>query len=52
MEEEVKDRIKRCGFKQKYIAGKIGITPNYLSMCLTGSRKLSDEKLNQLKKLL
>lgn len=52
MEEEVKERIKNCGLKQKYIAGKIGITPNYLSMCLLGTRKLSKKKLNQLKELL
>ena len=52
MEEEIKERIKACGLKQKYIAGKIGITPNYLYMCLSGTRRLSDEKLKQLKKLL
>jgi transcriptional regulator with XRE-family HTH domain len=52
MEEEIKTRIKRCGIKQKYLCNKLGITPNYLSMCLNGKRTLSGEKLQKLKELI
>ena len=52
MEETVKDRIKSCGMKQKYLAKKLGLSPNYLSMCLNGKRNLSEEKLQKLKELL
>lgn len=52
MDEATKKRIKDCGLKQKYLAGKLGLTPNYLSMCLSGTRKLSEQKLKQLKKLI
>lgn len=52
MEEEVIDRIRKCGIKQKYLANKLGLSPNYLSMCLNGKRTLSKDKLTQLKKLL
>jgi DNA-binding Xre family transcriptional regulator len=52
MEESLKRLIKESGYKNKYLAEKLGITPNFLSMCKSGKRKLSDEKINSLKKLL
>lgn len=52
MDEDVKTRIKKCGFKQKYLSNKLGITPNYLSMCLNGKRTLSGDKLQKLKELI
>lgn len=52
MEDEIKEKLKLCGLKQNYIAKKIGISQNYLSMCLTGKRNLSKEKLTKLKELL
>lgn len=52
MEEEIRQRLKQCGLKQNFIAAKLGITPNYLSMCVTGLRKLSKEKAKQLEEIL
>ena len=52
MEKAVKNRIDSCGIKKKYLAKKLNISPNYLSMCLSGKRKLSEKKQAELKKLL
>lgn len=52
MEEQLKDRIERSGLKKKNIAEKIGVTPNFLSMCISGTRRLSDEKIQKLKELV
>lgn len=52
MEKEVKELISSSGLKKKFLAEKLGITQNYLSMCLHGKRNLSDQKLNRLKELL
>ncbi len=52
MEKQIKDRIQKCGLKQKYLAKKIGISNNYLSMCLNGKRNLSEEKIKKLKELI
>ena len=35
--------IKNRGLKKKYIASKIGITPNYLGQVLNGSKSLSTD---------
>ncbi|MEY3422412.1 MAG: hypothetical protein RIR48_2726 [Bacteroidota bacterium] len=52
MDEQLKNRIKESGYKNKYLAEQLGITPNFLSMCKSGKRRMSDEKINSLKKLL
>lgn len=52
MEKTVLNRIHSCGLKKKYLAEQLQISPNYLSMCLSGKRKLSEKKQNELKKLL
>ena len=52
MENTLKDRILKSGLKKKHIAKKIGISANYLSMCLRGDRNLSESKLLKLKTLL
>lgn len=52
MTPEIVEKIKNSGFKKKYIAKKIGITPNYLHLCMTGQRTLSGRKEDSLLKLL
>lgn len=52
MEDQLKDRIILSGLKKKHLAEKIGVSANYLSMCLNGRRNLSEPKLLKLKKLL
>lgn len=39
----LKNEIDSRGLKKKYIAAKIGITPNYLGQVLNGSRSLSTD---------
>ncbi|MCK5614183.1 helix-turn-helix transcriptional regulator [Candidatus Pacearchaeota archaeon] len=39
----VKEAIKSSGLKQKFIAGKIGISETYLSLLLKGDYDMSDE---------
>lgn len=39
----VKAAIKSSGLKQKFIAGKIGISETYLSLLLKGDYDMSDE---------
>jgi transcriptional regulator with XRE-family HTH domain len=52
MEDTIKHKIKFSGYKKKYIAERLKISPNYLSMCLKGKRNLSEEKKNELKNIL
>ena len=52
MEESLKKEIQKSGYKNKYLAEKLGISANFLSMCKSGKRKLSDEKITKLKELL
>lgn len=39
--KKLKSEIESRGLKNKYVAAKIGITPNYLGQVLSGSRRLS-----------
>ena len=39
----VKEAIKASGLKQKFIAGRIGISETYLSLLLKGDYPMSDE---------
>ena len=39
----VKAAIKSSGLKQKFIAGKVGISETYLSLLLKGDYDMSDE---------
>lgn len=48
----MKDKIKNSGFKIKFLAEKIGVSANYLSMCMAGKRKLSETKQNKLNEIL
>lgn len=52
MTTEIIEKIQNSGFKKKYIAKKIGITPTYLHLCMTGQRTLSGRKEDSLLKLL
>lgn len=45
-------KIKESGYKQEYLAMKIGITPNYLSMCINGARTLAGHKEAELNNFL
>ncbi len=37
------DGIKDHGLKNKYVAGKVGVTPNYFGQMLKGNRTLSTD---------
>ena len=52
MEKEIISKIQKSGYKQKYLAEKLKITENYLSMCLNGRRNLSERKKDELKKII
>lgn len=39
----LRHEIETRGLKKKYIASKIGITPNYLGQVLNGSKSLSTD---------
>lgn len=39
LKQEIDDR----GIKNKFIAGKIGVSPNYLGQVLSGNRNLSTD---------
>jgi len=47
--ETIKNAVADSGYKQKYIAEKIGITPTYLNNILNGKRPL---KLHIEKKIV
>lgn len=44
MTRTTKIKIKESGIKVSFLAKKIGVTPNYLYMCMSGERHLSNEK--------
>lgn len=52
MNESLKVKARKSGFKVYFLAQKIGVEKNYLSMCLRGERNLSDDKVYKLKKFL
>lgn len=52
MNESLKIKARNSGFKVKALAERIGVTPNYLAMCLRGERILSEDKCMALKKFL
>lgn len=52
MEEKIKFKINASGLKKKHLAKRLQITPNYLSMCISGKRNLSETKQTELKNLL
>lgn len=41
--KKLKNEIDNRGLKTKFVASKIGITPNYLGQVLNGSRTLSTD---------
>lgn len=52
MNESLKKKVRDSGFKVKTLAERIGVSPNYLSMCLNGLRLLSEDKIKKLKDFL
>lgn len=52
MNESLKIKARKSGFKVYFLADKIGVTRNYLAMCLRGERNLSDDKVKKLKDFL
>lgn len=52
MNEDVLNLIEASGFKKKFIAQQLGITPVYLSMCIAGTRELSRKKERKLLELI
>jgi plasmid maintenance system antidote protein VapI len=52
MNESLKIKIRESGFKINFLASKISVQPNYLSMCLNGERMLSEDKVKILKDFL
>ena len=45
-------KIEESGFKKVYLAKQIGVEPNYLYMCIKGTRNLSAEKEAKLRELV
>lgn len=45
-------KIEESGFKKSFLAEKIGVQPNYLYMCIKGTRDLSLDKEKKLRELL
>jgi len=52
MNESTVKMVRESGFKVKFLAGKIGVHPNQLSMALRGERIIPDEKERMLKDFL
>lgn len=52
MTAEIIEKIETSGYKKKHIAKKIGVTPAYLWLCMTGQRTLSGRKEEKLLNLL
>ena len=52
MEEKLRQKIKQSGYKKKYLAERLRLSNNYLSMCFTGKRNLSETKQNELNDIL
>jgi len=50
--EQIKDRIDVLGYKKKFIASKIGVDPVTFSYFINGKRKLSIDKVVDLKRYL
>lgn len=49
---DLKLKINQSGLKQKFIAEKIGITPEHLNQMLNGKITLSEEIRNKINDLL
>jgi len=53
--ETLKEKVKKSGLKQIYIANKIGITKEHLNYMLNGKREMEDkykiEILNLINKM-
>jgi hypothetical protein len=47
-----KVEVRNSGYRQDYIADKIGVTPQFLCMCLNGKKKLPEKRKIMLHKLL
>lgn len=52
MDETVKEKIKKSGLKQKYLAETLGVSENFFSMCMNGRRNLSKKRHEKLKELV
>lgn len=52
MEKEIISKIQKSGYKKKYLAERLKVSENYLSMCLKGKRNLSEEKKLELTKII
>jgi len=52
MEDDLKLKIQASGYKYKYLSERLKITNNYFSMCLHGTRNMSNEKQIKLRKIL
>lgn len=48
MNRAIVKKIRESGLKINFLASKINVTPNYLSMCIRGDRNLSELKENVL----
>lgn len=44
--------IKEQGYRQDFIANRMGVTPQFLSMCLNGKKKIPEKRRAMLHKLL
>lgn len=52
MNKSLITKARESGFKVNKLAERIGVTPNYLAMCLRGERLLAEDKCKKLKEFL
>tara|TARA_R100000808_G_C2153091_1_gene162987 strand:+ start:1426 stop:1656 length:231 start_codon:yes stop_codon:yes gene_type:complete len=52
LENNIKEYIKKSGYKSYFIADKIGCNPSDISRWISGERRPSRERLRRLSKLL
>lgn len=50
--EELLKEIKESGLQKKYIAGKIGKSPQHFSMMLHGKSGMDEELIKRVKSIL
>lgn len=52
MEETLRERVRASGYKMTYLAKQLGITKEYMYMCLAGKRNMDIWKQKALKEIL
>ncbi len=50
--KELRKKIKESGLKQTFIAAKLGISPQYLTMMLSGNATMPEHTRNEINEIL